>query len=68
MEAAPVVGTAGQVDAMDSSNSMLAMAWSRAKKYPTSKSIKFHAGDATALPFPDAQFDAIAVLQVYGYV
>ncbi len=68
MEAAPVVGSAGQVHALDSSDNMLDMARARAGKHTESKQIQFHAGDATSLPFDDAQFDAIAVLQVYEYV
>ena len=67
-EAAQIVGAAGQVHALDSSDSMLSLARARAEKDAEAEYISFHQGDATALPFPDDHFDAVAVLQVYEYV
>lgn len=35
---------------------------------PQAATVKFSAGEATALPFPDASFDLVTATQVYEYV
>lgn len=68
VEAAEKVGEGGTVDAVDSSESMLAMTGARVEKNSVSGRVKCHASDATELPFPDGRFDAAAIIQVYEYV
>jgi arsenite methyltransferase len=68
VEASEIVEPNGAVHAVDSSESMLGMAQARAKQSSSSDLIRFDAGDAVKLPFPDEYFDAAAILQVYEYV
>ncbi|HVT64216.1 MAG TPA: methyltransferase domain-containing protein [Mycobacteriales bacterium] len=60
----PIVGSSGAVVGMDSSQPMLAMARSRC----TEPNADFREGEATALPFGDAEFDAALSVQVMEYV
>ena len=68
VEAVEFVGTRGQVHGLDSSGNMLAIAQGRAERKATTDVVQFHEGDALNLPFPDNNFDAAAVLQVYEYI
>jgi arsenite methyltransferase len=61
---AEAVGPAGHVSGVDPSESMRAMASARSAPAP----MEFVAGDASALPFPDASFDVAVSTQVYEYV
>jgi ubiquinone/menaquinone biosynthesis C-methylase UbiE len=63
-EMAKAVGPDGGVCGVDPSESMNAMASAREAPAP----MEFVAGDACALPFPDASFDAAVSTQVYEYV
>jgi arsenite methyltransferase len=66
-EMATEVGSAGSVDGIDPSESMLALA--RRRRPPEGVGeIRFVAGDAYALPFPEEAFDAVVATQVYEYV
>jgi ubiquinone/menaquinone biosynthesis C-methylase UbiE len=67
LEMAEQVGPNGLVHGVDPSDSMLAIATSNA---PVSGSaiVVFGAGEATALPFPDATFDVVTATQVYEYL
>lgn len=56
-QVAPLVGTHGQVAALDMSPAMLAVA--RNLPAPSGASIKWHEGNAMALPFPDGAFDIV---------
>jgi SAM-dependent methyltransferase len=66
-EMAAVVGADGSVHGLDPSESMLAIAAHR-EHAPGSAPTEFRAGDAVALPYPDASFDAAVCTQVYEYV
>ena len=48
------------VDAVDASDEMLARARANAESEGQGEAIAFHAGDVTALPFPDGAFDIVA--------
>lgn len=62
---APIVGERGLVAGVDSSPVMVELAEKRcAGRGPT----EFRPGDATQLPFGDANFDAVTGVQVYEYV
>jgi arsenite methyltransferase len=61
---AEAVGPDGRVSGVDPSESMREMASARPAPVP----MEFVAGDATALPFADASFDAAVSTQVYEYV
>jgi arsenite methyltransferase len=61
-EMAEEVGPEGRVHGIDPSESMLAIA--RRRDTP----VEYAAGDALALPFADAAFDAAVATQVYEYV
>jgi ubiquinone/menaquinone biosynthesis C-methylase UbiE len=62
------VGASGWVCGLDLSESMLELARSRCAGQPDAAWIDFQSGDANALPFPDASFDAAVATQVYEYV
>jgi arsenite methyltransferase len=66
-EMAAEVGPGGSVCGVDPSESMLAIGRRRAQA-PSSAPIALAGGDACALPFADASFDAAAATQVYEYV
>jgi len=59
--AAPLVGSSGQVAAVDMNSAMLAVA--RAHPAPSGATIHWQEGDAVALPFPDVAFDAVLCQQ-----
>jgi arsenite methyltransferase len=61
-EMAEEVGPEGRVHGIDPSESMLAIARRR------DRPVEYAAGDALALPFADAAFDAAVATQVYEYV
>jgi arsenite methyltransferase len=66
-ELAEAVGAEGAVHGVDVSESMLAIARSR-DRAPGAAPIEWHLGDALAMPFDDATFDAAVSTQVYEYV
>jgi SAM-dependent methyltransferase len=67
-ELAAEVGPDGWVCGIDISESGLQLARSRYAGQPLAAWTDFREGNATALPFPDASFDAAVVVQVYEYV
>jgi len=67
LEMAEQVGPNGSVHGIDPSDSMLAIATANAPA-PGSAPVQFGAGEATALPFPDATFDVVTATQVYEYL
>jgi arsenite methyltransferase len=64
-EMAEDVGKRGQVQGIDISPAMVAMAIARCAGKP---SIQLQKAGATALPFKDASFDAVVSVQVFEYV
>ena len=64
-ELAEVVGSGGLVAGVDVSQAMLDVAAGRAAGV---SNVAFHQGDATAVPLPDAGFDAALSVQVLEYV
>ena len=64
-EAAPYVGEHGRIVALDINPAMLAVG--RALPEPAGASIEWLAGDAAALPLPDAAFDAVLCQQGLQY-
>ncbi|HEY3895037.1 MAG TPA: methyltransferase domain-containing protein [Pseudonocardiaceae bacterium] len=66
-EIAERVGPTGSVHGIEPSESMLAIA-GRRQLGPQAATVKFSAGEATGLPFPDASFDLVTATQVYEYV
>lgn len=64
-EIAAAVGPRGCVEGVDISAPMVALARRRCANLAH---VAFHDGDATALPWPDAGFDAAVSTQVYEYV
>ena len=58
LEAAALVGSRGSVIGLDLTPEMLAIGRRRAGELRLSN-VEFHEGDAEALPFPDAAFDAV---------
>lgn len=64
-EMAQAVGVAGRVVGIDPSEPMLALARRRCEEQPQ---VELRVGEATALPFDDASFDAVVSTQVYEYV
>src|SRR5207302_3466744 len=66
-EMAEAVGAGGMVQGIDASSSMLMIARRRSPG-PGAAPVELAEGDATALPFPDASFDAAVSTQVYEYV
>lgn len=67
-EVADDVGPSGWSCGLDLSASMLALARARSAGQPGAAWVDFREGDAAALPFPDAAFDAAVATQVYEYV
>ncbi|MFC5994475.1 methyltransferase domain-containing protein [Pseudonocardia hispaniensis] len=65
MSLADAVGSSGAVHGLDSSASMNAVARELTSSRPW---VSIDEGDATALPYPDAAFDAAVSTQVYEYV
>jgi SAM-dependent methyltransferase len=65
---AQVVGLTGQVIGIDVSDAMLALGQRRCANIGGTGRLSFVKADATALPFPDAAFDAAVSIQVYEYV
>jgi ubiquinone/menaquinone biosynthesis C-methylase UbiE len=67
VEMAAEVGAEGKVNGLDPSGSMLALA--RDREAPDGAApVEYAEGEATALPFGDASFDAVVATQVYEYV
>jgi arsenite methyltransferase len=66
-ELAQDVGAAGAVAGLDSSSSMIELA-RRRERTPDAAPVSYVVGDACALPFDDASFDAAVSTQVYEYV
>jgi ubiquinone/menaquinone biosynthesis C-methylase UbiE len=64
--AASQVGPAGRVVGFDTNEAMLAVA--RAQPQPTGAPVEWQQGDATKLPFPDAEFGAVLCQQGLQYV
>lgn len=64
--AAPQVGPTGQVVGSDTNEAMLAVA--RAQVQPTGAHVEWRQGDATKLPFPDAEFDMVLCQHGLQYV
>jgi ubiquinone/menaquinone biosynthesis C-methylase UbiE len=62
---APIVGARGLVAGVDSSAVMIELAQKRCEGRGV---CEFKLGDATQLPFGDANFDAVVATQVYEYV
>jgi ubiquinone/menaquinone biosynthesis C-methylase UbiE len=62
---AEAVGPSGAVQGIDVSEPMLAMARSRCARQAW---VEFRNADATQLPFPDQEFDAVISTQVLEYV
>jgi len=62
---ARIVGETGRTVGFDASEAMLTMSARRLADLPATE---LEAGDATALPFDDASFDAVVSTQVYEYV
>jgi arsenite methyltransferase len=67
-EMAQGVGPAGHVTGLDVSDAMLALSQRRCGDLNGTGRVSFVKADATALPFPDATFDAATSIQVYEYV
>jgi arsenite methyltransferase len=65
---AAVVGPTGHVTGLEISDSMLAVARRRFASSAIADRVTLVDGDAAALPFPDASFDAATSTQVYEYV
>ncbi len=59
------VGETGQIVGIDTSESMVAMAQARCADQPW---VRFEVGDATALAFGHASFDAAVSAQVFSYI
>ena len=64
--AASQVGPTGRVVGLDTNEAMLAVA--RAQPQPTGAPVEWQQGDATKLPFPDAEFGAVLCQQGLQYV
>ena len=65
-ELARLVGPSGQVVGVDRSETVIAEACQRVQGTPLS--VEFRVGDAYALPFPDAAFDACRVDRVFHHL
>ena len=63
---APKLGGHGRVVGLDASEEMLSAA--RTRPSPAGAPIELHRGDATALPFRDASFDAVLCQQALQFV
>jgi ubiquinone/menaquinone biosynthesis C-methylase UbiE len=66
-EMGEAVGPDGTVKGIEPSESMLAIA-ERREPAAGSAPLEFQPGDACAMPFADASFDAVVATQVYEYV
>jgi len=64
--AAPQIGPTGRVVGLDTNEAMLAVA--RAQPQPTGAHVEWRQGDATKLPFPDAEFDTLLCQHGLQYV
>ena len=64
--AAPQIGATGPVVGVDTNEAMLAVA--RAQPQPTETHVEWRQGDATKLPFPDAEFDTVLCQHGLQYV
>ncbi len=64
-EMATEVGPSGRVAGVDRSREMLALARQRCAGH---SEVAFHEADAVEMPFPDATFDAAAIVQVYEFI
>ena len=64
LEAAARVGRAGRVVGLDRSPHMLSIAQRKPPLQPDAATIEWSEGDALALPFPDAAFDAVCCVLV----
>ena len=64
--AAPQVGPTGRVVGVDTNEAMLTVA--RAQPQPTETHVEWRQGDATKLPFPDAEFDTVLCQHGLQYV
>jgi arsenite methyltransferase len=67
-EMAQAVGPAGHITGLDVSDAMIAISQRRSGDLDGAGRLSFVKADATALPFPDATFDAATSIQVYEYV
>jgi SAM-dependent methyltransferase len=67
-ELARRVGPGGRLATVDTNPTMLAMTQHRARSAGVAEWVEPHAGDASALPFPDGAFDFVVATQVYEYV
>ena len=65
LEMAQRVGPEGEVQCIDASPSMVALATRRCSGQP---GVQVRSGDVTALPYADGAFDAVVCVQVYEYV
>jgi arsenite methyltransferase len=65
LEMAHRVGMQGEVQSIDASASMIALA---ARRCYGKSWVQLAKGDVSQLPYPDARFDAAACTQVYEYV
>src|SRR5215217_573804 len=65
---AQTVGPSGYVTGLDVSDAMLALSQRRCGDLNGAGRVGLVKADATALPFPDATFDAATSIQVYEYV
>jgi SAM-dependent methyltransferase len=65
-DAAPIVSPGGRVTGCDHSEAMLGVANTRAAE--AGLAIDYHVGDAMALPFADASFDAARIERVLQYL
>lgn len=68
LELVPHVTPDGHVTGIDVSGDMLAVAEHHRRQLADAALLTFREGDATALPFADSSFDAIASTQVFEYV
>jgi ubiquinone/menaquinone biosynthesis C-methylase UbiE len=64
--ASPRVGSTGRAVGVDTNEAMLAVA--RAQPVPTGAPIEWRHGDATSLPFEDAEFDTLLCQQGLQYM
>jgi len=68
LELVPHVAPGGHVTGIDVSPDMLAIAEQHRRRSRHAELMTFRDGDATALPFPDASFDAAVSTQVFEYI
>jgi len=65
LQMAERVGARGEIQCIDASPSMIELA---RRRCASASWVQMRAGDVTALPYPDASFDAAVCTQVYEYV